>query len=174
MASPDLRNTYAPSFQSSLARDVKREIHVLTRPEARPADRLENDVERLAIGFEVRCEPAFVPDARGVTGLLEDRAERMKNLGARAKRFRERRQAHRHHHEFLQIDAAVGVSPAVEDIHHRRRQNVVCRGRPRQSAEARVERFPRGSGGHLCDGHRNTQERIRSETALDRRAIQFQ
>ena len=31
--------------------------------------------------------------------------------------------AERHHHEFLEVDAAVGVRAAVEDIHHRRRQH---------------------------------------------------
>jgi hypothetical protein len=31
----------------------------------------------------------------------------------------------RHHHEFLEIDRIVGMGAAVQDIHHRHRQQVV-------------------------------------------------
>ena len=38
------------------------------------------------------------------------------------------RRADRHDHEFLEVDAAVGVRAAVEDVHHRHGQQ--CAGQP--------------------------------------------
>ena len=57
------------------------------------ADRLEHQVERLAVRLEVRREAAFVADAGGVAGLLQDRAQRVEDLGAGAQRLGKRRQA---------------------------------------------------------------------------------
>ena len=90
------------------------------------ADRFEHDVERLAIGFQVRREAAFVADAGRMAGLLQDAAERVKDLGAGAQSLGKGRRADRHHHELLKVHAAVGVRAAVQDVHHRHRQHVAA------------------------------------------------
>jgi hypothetical protein len=72
----------------------------------------------------------------------------VENLGAGPQRFGKRGQADRHHHEFLQVHVAVGVRAAVEDVHHRHRQQIrrVARARARERGEVGVERDA-GSGG---------------------------
>ncbi len=105
--------------------DVERQEDVLSGAcSPACADGLEHDVERLAVRLQVRREAAFVADAGRVPGLLQDGAQRVEDLGAGAQRLGEGRQADRHHHELLQVDAAVGVRAAVEDVHHRHRQHV--------------------------------------------------
>ena len=79
-----------PAVVPQLARgDVEREEHVLPGRVARLADRLEHQVERLAVRSQVRRESAFVADAGRMAGLLQDRAERVKDLGAGAQRLGE-------------------------------------------------------------------------------------
>ena len=48
--------------------------------------------------------------------------QRMEDLGAAAQRFGEGLRPDRHHHELLEVDRIVGVGAAVEDVHHRHRQ----------------------------------------------------
>ena len=104
-------------------RDVEREEHVVARLVAGLRDRFEHQVDRLAVGRQARREAAFVADPGGMPLLLQDAAQRVEDLGAGAKRLGERRGADRHHHELLEVDAAVGVRAAVEDVHHRHRQH---------------------------------------------------
>ena len=59
----------------------------------------------------------------------------MVDLGAHAQRFIERARADRRDHELLDVDVGVGVCAAVEDVHHRHRQQV--RVRPADIAEQR-------------------------------------
>ena len=47
------------------------------------------------------------------------------------------RRADRHDHEFLEVDAVVGVNAAVEDVHHRHRQQVRI-----DAADIAIERQP--------------------------------
>ena len=54
-------------------------------------------------------------------------------------RLGERARADRHHHELLEVDAAVGVRAAVEDVHHRHRQHGAADASV-ERADVRVER----------------------------------
>ena len=60
-----------------------------------------------------------------------------------AQRFGEGRAAERHDHELLEVDAAVGVGAAVQDVHHRHRQHRAAVLRPVQLREVHVERHAR-------------------------------
>ena len=102
--------------------DVERDEDVLARLHAALGDGLEHDFDRFAIGPQVRREAAFVADAGRLTLRLQDAAQRVEDLRAGAQRFGERRGADRHHHELLEVDARVRVRAAVEDVHHRHRQ----------------------------------------------------
>jgi hypothetical protein len=53
---------------------------------------------------------------------LQDLFQGVKNLHAGPQRVAERIEAERHDHEFLHVDRIVGVLTAVDDVHHRRRQ----------------------------------------------------
>jgi hypothetical protein len=115
---------------------------------------------------------------------LENPAERVKDLGAGSHRFGEARHAQRHDHELLKVHAAVSMCATVENVHHRRWQNKDPRGNFRALAGGN------NPGGHcpqgpierlLSDGscgargrHGDAEQRICAETALGRRAIQFE
>ncbi len=63
----------------------------------------------------------------------------MEDLRPGANRVGERRRADRHDHELLEVDAAVGMRAAVEDVHHRDRERRLRLGWI-EPAEVRVER----------------------------------
>src|SRR5437868_11100559 len=56
--------------------------------------------------------------------IFQDTLQSMENFRAVTKRFRKIRCAAGHDHEFLKIDRSVRMCAAVQDIHHRHRQNV--------------------------------------------------
>ena len=91
-------------------RDVKRDVHILAGFHADFADGFEHRFNSVAIGFQIRCEAAFVADAGGLAARLEDAPERVKDFRAGAQRFGERTGADRHDHEFLKVDARVCVA----------------------------------------------------------------
>ena len=57
------------------------------------ADRLEHDLHGLAVRLQVGRKAALVADAGRQAAALEDRPQRMEDLGAGAQPFRERREA---------------------------------------------------------------------------------
>ena len=59
----------------------------------------------------------------------------MKHLNAHAQAVAESACAHRHHHELLHVHVVVGVTAAVDDVHHRDGQGAGVR-----AAEVAVER----------------------------------
>ena len=59
--------------------------------------------------------------------LLEHAFERVEDLGAGAGRFAKKFGALGHDHELLEIDGRVGVRAAVDDVHHRHRQDLGVR-----------------------------------------------
>jgi hypothetical protein len=83
------------------------------------------------------------------------------------KRFGKIRGADRHHHEFLEVDGIVGMRAAIDDIHHRHRQD--ARARATDIAEQRQARGLRGS---LGDRERYAQHRVRAEARLVLGAVQ--
>ena len=128
--------------------------------EAGLADRLHHDVERFLVRLEVRREAALVADAGGEAALLQDAAQRVEDLGADAQRLAERAGADRHHHELLEVDVAVGVRAAVEDVHHRHGQQVgalAADHRVAQRADVLVERHLLLGRGGAQGGHRHAE-----------------
>ena len=60
------------------------------------------------------------------------------NLGAGTAAPQRSRMPTRHHHEFLEVDAAVGVRAAVQDVHHRHRQRAAAGRPPAERRSART------------------------------------
>ena len=71
------------------------------------------------MAFALGGEAALVTDGRGHAAGVDDLLEGMERLGTVAKGFTEGRSAHRNDHELLQVEVVVGVSTAVDDVHHR-------------------------------------------------------
>ena len=82
-------------------------------------------------------------------------------------------EAERQHHELLDVDGGVGVSAAVQDVHHRYRHATSRRcpaGRTGRAGGGRAE-VPAG-GGRLGERHRHAEEGVGAEAALGRRAVE--
>ena len=85
----------------------------------------------------------------------------MEDFGADAHRFGNARSADRHDHEFLEVDRVVGVHSAIDDVHHRHRQQ-----RRVFAADIAVERFAAGIGLRLGGGQRHAENGIGAEPLL--------
>ncbi len=124
-------------------------------------DRLEDHAERRLVRRQVRGEAALVADGGREAALVQDLLQAVEDLGAAAQRLAEARQARRHDHEFLDVEAVVGVRAAIDDVHHRHRQDdgVVA-------AEVAVQRQLLALGGGTRVGERHGEDRVRAEARL--------
>jgi len=69
------------------------------------------------------ANPPFVAYSGVVAAFLQHGLERVKNFCAPLQRFRKSFRAHRHGHEFLEIDIAISMRATIENVHHGYRQN---------------------------------------------------
>jgi len=92
----------------------------------------------------------------------------VEGLDAHAQGFGEGRSAGRHDHELLQVDVVVRVHAAVEDIHHRHRQDLGI-----AAADVLVEGQAEGFGRSLGRGQRDRQGGVGAQFGLVGRAVQF-
>ena len=104
----------------------------------------------------------------GEPATLQHLLERVVDLGAPAQRLTEGRGADRGDHEFLDVDAGVGVGAAVEDVHHRHRQQV--RGR---AAEVAEQGQPGALGRGACGGERDPEDGVGAERRLVGGAVEL-
>ncbi len=150
-------------------RDVERKGHVGARLEAGRLDRGQDQVQRRLGARDIGGETALVAETGGQPLLLEHRLQRVVHLGAPAQGLLEGRRTDRRDHELLDVDAGVGVCAAVEDVHHRHRQDV--RVRTADVAEQRQRRRVRRGLGH---GERNAEDGVGAEPGLVRGAVKVQ
>ena len=108
---------------------------------SRLGDGFEHNFDALDIRFHRRRKAAFVADRSAVAALLEHAFQSVEYLDTPAQSLGERFCPYRHDHEFLKVHVAVGMSAAVEDVHHRRGQNVGA-----GSAKIAVERQAESGG----------------------------
>src|SRR5262249_8037144 len=102
---------------------VETEGDLFARLVAGVFDGLEDALPRLLVRAEARSKATLVADGDGEPVLLEVRLQRVEHLRARAESFGERGKPEGYDHEFLDLEAVVGVLAAVQDVHHRRRQD---------------------------------------------------
>ena len=124
-------------------------------------DRSDDQLERLLVAFQVRRKSAFIANSCGQLAALEDFLQGMKNLDAPLQCFAESRCADRHDHEFLQVDAVVGMFAAVDDVHHRHGEDVSL-----HAAEILVKLQSQGFGCRLGCSQRNGEDGIGAQPAL--------
>ncbi len=124
---------------------VQRNRNLLARLVARLLNRLDNQIQRLGIAAQIGSKAAFVADVRVQLFGFEHAFQMMKRFHAGPQRIAELRETQRHDHELLHVDGVVGMRPAVDDVHHRRRQQP--RSRPAQIPEQRqAAKLRRGMG----------------------------
>ena len=118
---------------------------------------------------QVRRETALVAETGGQAALLQHRLQRVVDPGALHERLGVRRRADRGDHELLDVDVAVRVRAAVEDVHHRHREHV--RVRAADVAEQRQAGRLRGRLGH---GQADAEDGVGAELGLVRGAVQVE
>ena len=128
---------------------VETDHDVLACFKAGSLDGFEDELDGFFMAFALGGEAALVTDGRGHAAGVDDLLEGMERLGTVAKGFTEGRSAHRNDHELLQVEVVVGVSTAVDDVHHR---DGHLEGT--HAAEVAVERhaglFGGGAGDEVC------------------------
>ena len=147
---------------------VERQQHVLPRLVAGLGHRLEDQLERLLGAGDVGGEAALVADRGREAALVEQLLQRVEDLGAAAQRLAEALRTDRHDHEFLDVQAVVGVRAAVDDVHHRHRH--LHRA---HAAEVAVERQAGLLGRRLGHRHRDGQHGVGAEARLVVAAVEL-
>ena len=143
----------------------------MSRPSVSPAAETASAIRSSAarLDAQVGREAALVAEAGGQALLLQHRLERVVDLGALAQRLAERGRPDRRDHELLHVDVGVGVRAAVEDVHHRHRQQVGV-----GAADVAVERQAGGVGGGAGHGERDAEDRVGAELGLVGRAVELE
>ena len=148
-------------------RRIERDRHVVADPVAGLLDGREDEIERGLGRRQIGRKTALVAHIGVVAVGFERRAQRVKDFRAGAHRFRKRGDAERHDHEFLKIDRVVGMHAAIDDVHHRHRQEP-----RRRAADIAIERQLVGRGRRLGDGERHAEDGVGAEPAFVRRAVE--
>src|SRR5208282_4523295 len=131
---------------------IERQHDVVADAVAGFLDRRHDLIERGLGRRQVGREAALVAYIGIVAAGFERRAQGVKNLRPGAQRLGEGFGAERHDHEFLEVDRVVGVHAAIDDVHHRHRQN------PRRgTADIAVERQLVRGRRRLGDGERHAE-----------------
>ena len=140
---------------------VERDRDVLAGLVAGGLDALDQRLQRRLVGLEVRREAALVADRGVQAALLQGRLEVVEDLGAHRSASREARRADRDDHELLEVHVVVGVRAAVDDVHHRHRQDV-----RRVAAEVAPQRQVLLRRGRASGGQRDAEDRVRAQAGL--------
>lgn len=115
-----------------------------------------------------RGETALVTQPGGQPLVLQHLLQGVVDLRTDAQGLAEGLRADRGDHEFLDIHPGVGVGAAVEDVHHRHRQDVAV-----GAADVTEELQAGGLGGGLGHSHGDTENGVGTEAGLVGRAVQL-
>ncbi len=148
---------------------IQRDADLFPGLVARQFDRLKDHFDGLNVGLQRRREAAFIANRRVVAALLQHALQRVEHLGTPAQRVGKALRPHRHHHELLEVHVVIRMRAAVEDVHHRRRQDACI-----YATQIAVERHAKRLGSRTRTGHRNSQNGIRAQPALVFRPVERQ
>ena len=90
-------------------------------------DSVDDSREGVVSALQRGSEAAFVANAGAQTALFKHFLEGVEHLRTPAYSLREAACANRTNHELLETDGSVGVSAAIDDVHHRHGKNVAVR-----------------------------------------------
>ncbi len=148
---------------------VEADGHILAGHVAGKLDSLDDNLEGIFSAVEVGGETTLVANGGGEVTLLEHLLEVVEHLGAHADTFAERGSANRTDHELLEADGSVGVSAAVDDVHHRHGQSVGV-----AAADVFVEGEVEIVGSSLGNGQRYAEDGVGAEVALGGGAVEVE
>jgi len=131
-------------------------------------DGLDDQVEGLTVGVEVRGEPALVAQAGGQATVVQHLLEGVVDAGTHLDGLGERLGADGGDHELLDVDIGVGVRTAVQDVHHGDGQDVGV-----GTADVLVQRELRLLRGGVGDGQGDTEDGVGPELGLVRGPVEL-
>ena len=146
-------------------RGVERERDLVRVPGA--VGRLEDHLAGVVRGRQVRREAALVTHGGREAALAEEPLQVVVRLGADPDRLGEALGAGGDEHELLEVERVLGVGAAVHDVEERHGQHARV-----GAADPAVERHACLGGGRLRDGERRSEDRVRAEPRLRRRAVE--
>lgn len=103
-----------------------------------------------------------------VARILERALQRVEDLGAHAQSLGEVQRAYGCDHKFLEVDWIVRMHPAIQDVHHRHRQQ-----RGTGPADIAVKRLMVVRGRGLGRGERNPEDGVGAKPFLVLRAVEL-
>ena len=148
-------------------RDIEAEVEVLAGQIAGGLACAGDEAQGLLGRGQVGGEAALVADIGVVARVLQLLAQGMEDFRAHAQGFREALRAGRQDHELLDVDRIVGMGTAVDDVHHRRRQDA-----GRDAAQIAVQGQARGDGAGLGHGQGDAENGVGAQSALVLRAVE--
>ena len=92
--------------------------HVFSGTVSRLFNGAQNDFHGFFVASQIGGKSAFVSHVGAVTLAFQHALQVVEDLRAHAQAVREGLGAHRHHHEFLDVNLVVRVRAAVQDVHH--------------------------------------------------------
>ena len=143
--------------------------HVLTWTVSRLFYRLEDHFHSFFVAAQVGGKATFIPHVGAVALGLQHALEVVEDLGAHAQAVGERLCAHRHDHEFLDVDLVVGVRATVQDVHHGHGKGA-CTHTPHVAVQWQSKAIRCGT----CGGKADAQNGVRTQVSFVLRAVQFQ
>ena len=124
-------------------------------------DRLHDHGQGLFVASQVRRKPTFIPDGGGVSLLLQDILQTVKDLCPHPQGLSKALRTDREDHELLEIHVVVRVLAPVQHVHHRHGQQLGV-GPPHVSIERKVDTLCN----RLGNGQRNPENSVRPEVVL--------
>lgn len=147
---------------------IETDEDVLARTVAGLLDGLADHLDGLVVGAQVGGKAAFVAHVGGHVAGLKDGAEVVEHFGTHTESFGEGGGTDGHNHEFLKVDAVVGMGTAVEDVHHGDGEHVAA-----ATAKIAVKLLARLHGSGLGTGEGDTEDGIGTKTTLVGGAVKF-
>ncbi len=142
-------------------------MNILPRLVAGLRDGVNQKLERLLVPGQVRREASLVADRGRKALLFQQPLERVIGLGAHAKSVGEAFRPDGNDHEFLDVNVVVRVRPAVQDVHHRHRQQMGV-----APADVAVQGLSKRNRSGAGDGFGDRQNRVRTQPRLVLGAVQ--
>ena len=147
---------------------IHSENNIFTRFVSGTFNSINNESQSFFGRFQIRSKTAFITNVSVVTGSFKVLLQGVENFSTHTNSFTDRRSANRHNHEFLNVDWVISMLTAVQNIHHRNRQNMSHR-----TAKVTIKRKFAFFSLSFRNSHRNGENSISTEFAFVFSAIEF-
>ncbi|MNY13629.1 hypothetical protein D3C86_1467720 [compost metagenome] len=139
--------------------DVQAQRDVRSGLEPGMFDGGEDHLDGRLVRRQVGRKASLIAHCSRHAATLEQALQRVEDLHTPAHGFRELRRPHWHDHEFLHVDVVVGMSAAVDDVHHGQGQHRLA-----IAADVAIESFPSRDRSGFRRRERNRKDGVRTQS----------